>query len=343
MITKLMRRTGVAALAIGAMVAMAACSTPSDNGGDNGGEQPTSLRIAFGSSPDYTAVANYKWIEDLEAMGIEVEELYFESSQDAFRALVAGEADVAPTGIVSAILLNMTAGENVKVIANDLQTPDHILMTTPDITDDKQLEGKQVGISTPGDISDVLTRLVFDIRGVDVDKVNFVEIGGTNARIQALMSGQISAGLAHAAEGLAAVKAGGLNNLYALGEFVPGYLQHGLMAMQDWLDENREFAQTLVDTFIDATRWAAENKDGYIELSKKYIEGLDDDVRSEAYDIFIDIDMFAVNGGMDVEQLEETVAIEESVGTFDGQTVIGIDEWTDRSFVEDYLKRNGKK
>jgi len=322
---------------------LAACAAPADTPDAGEGDEPRTLRVAFGSQPDFTGVNNYKWIEDMEADGVVVEQLFFESSQDAFRALVVGEADVAPTGIISAVQLNLSGGEDVRVIAADIIAPSYLLVSTADITSDEQLIGKQVGISTPGDVSDTLTRYVFGQRGIDAGEVDFVEIGGTGARLQALLQGQISAGIAHAAEGLTAIEQGDLNYIYSLGEYVPGYLQHGLMAMGSWIDENEEFAQYLVDGFIDTTRWAAENKDEYIELSKKYIEGLDDDIRGEAYDIYMEVGIFGVNGGMEREQLEGTIAIEESLGSFGDVAPPAIEVWSDPRFVEDYLERNGRQ
>jgi NitT/TauT family transport system substrate-binding protein len=321
-----------------ALTAVTACST--DANSSDSTESPRTLRVAFASDPDFTQIANFKWIQDMRDQGIEVEDLYFQSSQDAFRAMVAGEADVALGTVTSAILLNMSAGENVKVIASDLQAPDYVLVSTPDVTSDEDLVGKRIGISTPGDVSDTLTRLVLEDRGVDPSQIDFVEIGGTSARMQALLSNQISGGAAHAAEGLSAVSQG-LNNLFAYGETIPDYLQHGLIVQQTWLDDNEEFAQEMVDDFIDSTRWAAENKDGYIELSQDYVDGIDDSIRSEAYDIFTSIDMFAVNGGMAEKQLNTTVDIEKRVGTFGDDQVPALDVWSDPRFVEDYLDRNG--
>jgi ABC-type nitrate/sulfonate/bicarbonate transport system substrate-binding protein len=336
------RFTALLALPLVAALGLAACATPADTAAPEE-DEPRTLRVAFGSQPDFTGVNNYKWIEDMEADGVVVEQLFFESSQDAFRALVVGEADVAPTGIISAVLLNLSGGEDVRVIAADIQAPSYLLVSTADITSDEQLVGKQVGISTPGDVSDTLTRYVFGLRGIDTDAVEFVEIGGTGARLQALLQGQISAGIAHAAEGLTAIEQGDLNYLYSFGEYIPGYLQHGLMAMGPWIDENEEFAQYLVDGFIETTRWAADNKDEYIELSKKYIEGLDDDIRGQAYDIYMDAGIFGVNGGMDRDQLEGTIEIEESLGTFGNDSPPAIEVWADTRFVEDYLDRNGRR
>lgn len=343
MATSRRRIASLLALPLVAALSLAACASPEATPEEPGAEEPRTLRIAFGSQPDFTGVNNYKWIEEMEADGIIVEQLFFESSQDAFRALVVGEADVAPTGIISAVLLNQVGGEDVRVIAADIVAPSYLLLSTPDITSDDQLIGQQVGISTPGDVSDTLTRYVFGLRGLDVDAIEFVQIGGTNARIQALLSGQISAGIAHAAEGLTAVEQGGLNYLYSFGEYIPGYLQHGLMAMNSWIEENEEFAQYLVDGFIETTRWAVDNKDEYIELSKKYIEGLDDDIRGQAYDIYLEVGIFGVNGGMEPDQLQGTIDIEESLGTFGGDTPIPVEQWADTRFVDDYLERNGRR
>lgn len=300
-----------------------------------------SLRVAFASQPDFTQVMNFKWLQDLEDLGLSVEDNYFESSQDAFRALVAGEADVAVGTLLSAILLVQETGEGVKVIASDLQAPDYLLISQQDIGSLADLEGKRVGISTPGDISDTLTRVVLDREGVNVDAVNFVQIGGTSARMSALLEGQIEAGPAHAAEGLTAAEEG-LKNLFAYGNAVPDYLQHGLIVSDGWISENGDLAQCAVDVFVETIRWADDNKDEYIELSLQTVEGPSETARDEAYEIFKEIDMFAVNGGMSRDLLENTVAIEQEVGTL-GDDVPAIEEWTDPTFVEDYLARFGER
>jgi len=299
------------------------------------------VRVAFASQPDFTQVMNFKWLDDMEAAGLTVEDNYFESSQDAFRALVAGEADVAVGTLLSAILLVQETGEGVKVIASDLQAPDYLLISQPEINSLAELEGQRVGISTPGDISDTLTRVVLDREGVNVDAVNFVQIGGTGARMAALLEGQIEAGPAHAAEGLTAAEEG-LKNLFAYGNAIPDYLQHGLIVTDDWIAENPNLTQLMVDLFVESTRWANDNKDEYIELSATAVEGPSDTARDEAYEIFKEINMFAVNGGMSDDLLQNTVDVEKEVGTL-GDDAPAVEEWADPSFVEDYLERNGEQ
>lgn len=312
-----------------------------DGEGGTGAPESDTLRVAFASEPDFTQIMNFKWLEDLRTQdNLEVEELFFDSSQDAFRALVAGEADIAVGTILSAIALVQEGGENVKVIASDLKAPDYLMVTTPDIGSLEDLKGKKVGISTPGDISDTLTRVVLSREGIDPAEVDFLQIGGTSARMAALLEGQISGGAAHAAEGLSAVEQG-LKNTFAYGEAVPDYLQHGVIVKQDWLDANPNLAQITVNRFVDATRWAADNKDAYIAMSEEYVEGLSESARDQAYDIFIKIGMFAVNGGMSDDLLTNTLEIEQEVGSL-GEDAPGPGEWADPSFVERYLEENGE-
>ena len=315
-------------------------AAPSEAAGPGEPETDT-IRVGFASQPDFTQVMNFKWLDDLEAEGFTVEDNYFESSQDAFRALVAGEVDVAVGTLLSAILLVQESGEGVKVIASDLQAPDYLLISQPDITELSQLEGARVGISTPGDISDTLTRVVLDREGVDVDAVDFVQIGGTGARMAALLEGQIEAGPAHAAEGLTAAEEG-LANLFAYGNAIPDYLQHGLIVTDEWISTNPNLTQIMVDLFVESTRWANDSKDEYIELSATTVEGPSDAARDQAYDIFQEINMFAINGGMSEDLLQNTVDVEREVGTL-GDDSPPLEEWSDPSFVESYLERFGEQ
>lgn len=303
--------------------------------------ESTTLRVAFASEPDFTQIMNYKWLEDMRQQdGLEVEELFFDSSQDAFRALVAGEADVAVGTLLSAILLVEETGEGVKVIASDLKAPDYLLISDPEIESLEDLAGGSIGISTPGDISDSLTRVVLDREGVDPEDIDFVQVGGTSARMTALLDGQIDGGAAHAAEGLAAVEEG-LKNLFVYGETVPDYLQHGVIVGDAWLDGNPNLAQLVVNRFIDSVRWAAEDREAYIDLSNEHLEGLSETARSDAYDIFEQTEMFAVNGGMSDDLLGNTVEIEQEVGTL-GEDPPLPEEWADPSLVEAYLDENGE-
>lgn len=305
----------------------------------------TSIRLAF-QTPDFTQIANFRFVEDLRAAGIDVEFVAFEDVGILMRALVAEEVDFAITSAISSVIrLSEETGERLRILAADIQAADYVLVAQPDLTGLEDFVGtdRTVGISTPGDISDTLTRYVFQEAGHDPEEVNFVQVGGTSARMTAILNGQLDAGPAHAAEGITAANVGGLQLLVRYGEIIPNYQQHGFLASDDTIANNPVLIQLMVDKFIDSVRWAAENKDEYIALAEAELEeAFAPEVMDEAYEIFQSIGLFAVNGGMELELLEATVEVEQAVGSLP-EEVPPVEEWTDPSFVEDYLERNGTR
>lgn len=319
-------------------------ATPTDaadsSGGEDGSLEGVTLRLGSSSTPEFSDVTLLRLMDQLEQRGAKVEFSVFEGDQAPLRALVAGEVDVAAAGIPATIHLAAATDEGVRAFGVNLQNTDYILVAQPEFKELKDLEGEEIGIASPGGISDVLTRLVLERENVPVDSVEFVSVGGTSARMSALVSGQLAAGPAHAADGLSAVEESGMSNLWQYADSVDSYLQQGLVATDSWLSENPELAQTIIDELMDASRWAAENKAEYVEYSFNEVEGPSEAVREQAYDIFSEIQMFPINGGMTEEQLTNTAQIEVDLGNID--KLPELDSFSDPSFVEDYLEREGE-
>jgi NitT/TauT family transport system substrate-binding protein len=256
--------------------------------------------------------------------------------------MIAGSADMAEGALAPAVDLAQ-AGGGAKLIVVDQKTSDHLFVSQSTVGTLADLVGKRVGITTPGDTSDTLSRLVLRRENVDEDGVNWVEIGGTSARMAGLLADKIDAGLAHAAEGInaLAVSEGKLKVLWRVGDTVPLFLQRGLMASDQFLAENPNLAQLVVDTLINAVRWSADsqNEDAYVALACPLVE-LPDDVCHEAWTLYREVGMWAVNGGLDADLLRETIAIEVEVGNLN-EPIPDSAEWLDASLVDSYLARFG--
>ena len=331
----------------------AACGTsgPEAGGGADDGEaspaadgeapgtavEASSVRIAMGA-PEMDTLTVAKWVELLNEAGVEVRDVEFASGANAFRAMAAGEADVTlspPVGILQWI---QQRPGGLEVLAAQILKPDYVLMVSPEISSVEDLVGKQIGISVPGDISHALTAVALEESGVDPSSVEFVQIGGTSARIAALTSGQIQAGAAHVTDGLAAALESDIKPILNYWEVIPTYAFHFLQARSDWLEEHPDLAQLLVDTLLEANRWAQENEEEFIELSREYVPDIPDELRAEVYRLFRDNDFFAPNGGLD--SVDATVAVEQQMGTL-GE-LPDSSEWVNPSYVEDYLDREGR-
>lgn len=331
------------AVAISCLLLAAACGGEDEAPGGSGGDglESKSLSIILPTT-EFDSLMNAEWIEALKAEGIEIEVLEFEDSPSMMRALASGEGDIAVESPLPFLQYISKTGEDIKVIAGEMTSTDYALGVTADIEELGDLAGKRIGISTPGDISDTLTRLALDRAGYDVSQSEFVQIGGTSDRIAALLSNQIEAGAMHMADALNTAEQSDVHLILEYADHIPQYLQHVMATEQAWLDENPNLAQFVVDKFIESNRWAAENKDEYLELGGEITDGLSQEAMETAYDFYIEIGYFGVNGGLEEDLLTETAATEFELGTLETDMSTNVSEWADRTYVDDFLERNGE-
>jgi ABC-type nitrate/sulfonate/bicarbonate transport system substrate-binding protein len=307
------------------------------------------LRVIIDTPPDFANASRYYWVEQLEerfgAAGVEVTVSILEGSDAALRTIVAGQGDLNIGALGAAVRLIAATGEGVKVLAADGATTDYILVSAEGIETLDDLVGGTVGIRLPGDAGDVVTRAALTAAGFNLDDVEFIEIGGTSARVAALTSGQVDLGAAHVAEATVAMSNAPLNALMAAGDVMPQWIQSGVVATDTWLDAHPCMAQTVVDAMMDTNRWAYDNPDEFAEYTKQAIpeEDMPDDQRAAAVQELIRIGYFPINGGIDQEALESFVEVEVSTGGLEEGNVPEIDTWVDRTFLDHYLEENGTR
>lgn len=311
---------------------------PSEVAGPGAPEKAV-LKVVQGSDPDFTQVGLSKAIEYMQAKGVTVEFSSVVDTDTATRSVIAGQQDIVVNSLYFGINANK-AGIPLRTFLVDIQAVDYLLMSIPDVTDIKTLEGGTVGINKPGDLGATIADQCLKFSDVDVTKVEYVQVGGTSARMSALIAGQIMAAPAHAAEALNGQKEGGLNILVDCGEAIGTFLQTGASSTQEWLDANPNLAQLWTDAYIDALRWSAENKDEYIALSKTVVPDLDDAIRDSTYDLLVKQKVFAVNGGLNVDAVKKLVDIGLDSASIEAPVP---DDWYTLKYIESYLARNGEQ
>ena len=341
-----MRETRCLVAAVTVALLAAACGgnqSAATSPAANGSPESTTLKIGVDGLPDFSNEGTYKWANDLKSKyGIDAQIIDLGSTVGPFRTLVAGDVDVLVDTDAPGINLVMQ-GNDLRWIAAADRSSDYVLLSTPDINSASDLVGKKVGTQGPGSASETLAKAALKYAGVDVSKVNFVQVGGTSARIAAMVSRQIQAGAAHAPDAYNAKDKSGLKVLLPMASVLPTYEFHILWTKQSWLSSHPNLAQIVVNAFVDSTRWEADNKAGYIALSQQNVTGLTDSERSQAYDLFKQVNYFAVNGGMDQKSIESTIKLEQEVG---GLPASGVPDWTkyaDPSYVNRYLQVNGTR
>jgi ABC-type nitrate/sulfonate/bicarbonate transport system substrate-binding protein len=304
------------------------------------------LRVVNAQPGSFNDVQLSYWQQQLkDKYGLTVQYNETASPDTTLRAVVSGAADVAvalsPTGLIDLV---QQTGTDVKMLAADADASDDVLVSKASITGVPDLAGKTLGFSSPGAESDLIPHLCLNANGFDYASLKKVQIGGTSARMAALLAGQIDASVAHQADAQAAIgkSNGSIKVLLDCGKSLGQYPQTGIVATGAWITANPGLAQAVVDAYVDANRWAASNKDAYIALAKTWVPDMAPEEMPAQYDILKNLDFWPVNGGIDEASLQTYLTNAAQVGILTGK-IPTTDKWVDPTFVNDYLARNGSQ
>jgi NitT/TauT family transport system substrate-binding protein len=297
---------------------------------------PALVRLIGSGAVDFSSLDVVYWQQLLKDRGMNIDFKFVDAPDTAARSIIAGSADAYVGSLPSAILAVKNANANIRIIAVNNQASDYVLLSQTNINSIQDLKGHTIGIATPGSAGDVIIRTALKLKGVDPSTAQFVTIGGTSARVTAVLAGQVDSAPVHAADAAPAVATGKVKVLFNTGDTIGLYLQSGLIASGDWLKKNPDQAQMVVDAFVDSSRWAATNKDGYIASSKVQFPKMADSDRSSAYDLYAQGKFFPVNGGLGQAGIDAFLKLEQDLGELP-KDLPPQSQWIDDSFVKKYV------
>jgi ABC-type nitrate/sulfonate/bicarbonate transport system substrate-binding protein len=306
----------------------------------------TTVKVVKAGDHAFDDVSLGHWINSLKTdYDITVDFNSTDSADTSLRAVVSGAADVAVAmslqGLVSLV---QQSGTDVRLVAADTYASDYQLLTKSSIATVADLKGKTEGISAPGDASELVSHLCLNNQNFDYSSLKIVRIGGTSARVAALLAGQIDVGAAHISDAKAAVAKsnGALKIMLDCGKAVGNYPVTGMVVLGSYIQAHKDLVQVLVDEYVNAMRWANENKDQYVAEAAIWVPDSDPAESADSYDYFKNVGFWPVNGGIDLPSLETYLGYAAQLNVLTGK-IPTTDTWVDESFVTDYLARNGAK
>lgn len=114
-----------------------------------------------------------------------------ESTANSVQGLIGGSIDLyngGPEGLSA-----NEQGADIRFIAAGSNRSIWNVVGSKDITDIKQLNGANIGVSALQSISTVTTRQALQAQGVDPNTLKFIVAGGTSKRFSALQAGRVQA------------------------------------------------------------------------------------------------------------------------------------------------------
>ncbi len=162
-----------------------------------------------------------------EEEGIALKPLWFEAAQPIAVATASNETDVGATGLTAG-LYNLAAGGQTPYIVADkgretTKHPSSYVVVTKDVYKDglrslEDLKGKKIGNTQTGSTYQYMLGNLLEQRGMELDDVEFANLGKLSAIMAALQSRQITGAILNEPNASMMTNAGYVEPILAVGE-----------------------------------------------------------------------------------------------------------------------------
>jgi NitT/TauT family transport system substrate-binding protein len=208
--------------------------------------------------------------------GLKIEISQFKDDQLALKALIAGELDSfegGPQGVFAAD----AKGGDVKLLGCHWIVVPHGIYATEKISKVEDLKGKQIAVSAPNSMPDMLARSALAKFGVADTDVKLAAVGGDRDRYQALIGGVVDAAVVSNEYQPIAPK--NIHLLVAGRDVVPNFLRVCIVSSAKKLAERGDDAVKFLAAEMSALRFALSHRDETIALTRELIHAKPDDLR----------------------------------------------------------------
>jgi NitT/TauT family transport system substrate-binding protein len=208
--------------------------------------------------------------------GLKIEISQFKDDQLALKALIAGELDSfegGPQGVFAAD----SKGADVKLLGCHWIVVPHGIYASEKIKKVEDLKGKQIAVSAPNSMPDMLARSALAKFGISDSDVKLAAVGGDKDRYQALIGGVVDAAVVSNEYQPIAPKS--IHLLVAGREAVPNFLRVCMVSSAKKLAERGDDAVKFLAAEMAALRFALANRDATIALTRELIHAKSDDPR----------------------------------------------------------------
>jgi NitT/TauT family transport system substrate-binding protein len=211
-----------------------------------------------------------------EKQGLKLELMQIKADQIGLKALLAGELESYEGGPGGAIVA-AARGADVKILGCHWPGLVHGLFVRENVTKVEDLRGKNIAISSPGALPDLLVRAVLDQHGVPVSDVKFANMGSDTDRYKALTVGVVDAAIVSTEYLPIAPKT---VKLLATGrEALPNFMRVCMITSGKTLADKPDEAVRFLAAEISALRYATANRDEEIKLTMEITKAKADDPR----------------------------------------------------------------
>jgi NitT/TauT family transport system substrate-binding protein len=228
--------------------------------------------------------------------GLKIELLQIKAGATLIKALIAGEIDSVDMGAAEAIVAG-ARGTGVKIVGCTWPGVPQVVLAKAEIKTLADLKGKNIAISSPGSLPDLLFRGMLDAENIPFSDVKFSTQGADLDRYKSLVAGIVDAAVV--SNEFEAVMPPTIKVLVKGSTAVPKFIRLCLATSSKVLAERRDDLVRFVAAEMDAYKYAVNHRDETIKLAREMTHAKPDDKRAE----------FITDQALRDKQIDPTLAI----------------------------------
>ena len=300
------------------------------------------VKVAFPYGP--LGLNSIPWVMAKQARifeknGLDVDMVYVGASAVIVQSMLSGSANVAGFG-GPAVITNVLRGGDIIQVAAMAPYFTQSLVARPELREIHALQGKKIGITRFGSVTDFAVRAIIDRHGLK--EVNVLQMGGFPEAVAALQRGAIDAAVLSPPHNFRMIKEGfrelaSPQDLRALGS---GFLTQGMVARKSFAATHRDVVVRMIKSTVEGTKLAVTNEELTKRTIAKFLGTTDPDLLRRSYQYVGEIfarEPFVPEKTMRA-MLEHMVQV-NMIDTKSAQS-LPIDAYFDNSFVAE-LKQSG--
>jgi ABC-type nitrate/sulfonate/bicarbonate transport system substrate-binding protein len=205
-----------------------------------------------------------------EKYGLDVDMVYVGASAVIVQSMLSGSAGMAGFG-GPAVITNVLRGGDIVQIAAMAPYYTQSLIARSDLKDLRSLDGKRIGITRFGSVTDFALKTIIERH--NLKDVHVLQMGGFPEAAAGLSRGAIDAALFSPPHNFRLIKEGfreliSPKDLRASGS---GFLTQGIVARKAFATANRDVVVRLIKATVEGTKYAVANEDDTKRVIAKYL------------------------------------------------------------------------
>jgi NitT/TauT family transport system substrate-binding protein len=216
--------------------------------------------------------------------GLDVPLIFFTGGTTAILALVSKDVpitQVSGPGLVNSVL----AGSDAVFVAAGMTSLNYVLMGKPGLKTTEQLKGGTLAISRFGSATDSIARFALKKIGLTPGKdLTIVQVGSGPERLNAVMTGKVSAAVINPPSSFIAEKRG-LAILADVGKMGLVFQHTGAATTRRFIREHSDTVRRYVKSHVESVHTMWTDKEATIRALGKYMgSGIDREILEKSYE-----------------------------------------------------------